>query len=562
MAFRYLVMDPAKSSVRRSPRRGAWGGGLARAALLLALSASPVVAAADPAASASVSSSPAADLPPDSALPALPQLPPIRLAEADPDAVKHLESLLARVTSEKADIRATARAELAKADATMVPAIHARIEEIRESLDRERAPRLIADARKAAHDAGKGKSKSKSKDKEKEKDKAKKGDVDGDDGDWLGFLLDQPQPKDETWREVTQLLAMVRMLGAIGTTPAVRELIDLRGKFGEMLRIDLSRQLAKLGDKAVPALLEATKHDAASVQRFAELELDRMGKVTPGEAVGSSDPEVLADTLRAFGYIREVEAVDVLLSFANHDRRKVREAARQAVTAIGEPGRWRLRDAYQDLTGEKVDKSVPWDTLAKRMFAIYDRARITDLVGLFDGGARASKEGKWADAVAAFDKVLATDPLFERRKEMQPAYFEVAKTIGFDKVDERLALLRKALRLDPTGAGAKPIEAEIAFSEAKALIAEGKPDRYLLARAVELDPTHQEAAQLLANFDQRALESAPPPPPAPRWALSGGILAAAIALSGLVAFFRMKKPAPPAPPAPPPPAPASPGPEV
>lgn len=505
------------------------------------------VATADPI-PAPTATSAAPRLPPDAELPALLQLPPIRLAEAEPEATKRLESLLARVTSEKADIRAAVRAELAKPDASLVPAIHARIQEIRESLDRDKAPRLIADARKAGREATKEKGKSKSKDKDKAKSKGK--DDAEDDGDWLVFLSDKAEPKSDTWREVTQLVAMVRLLTAAGTTPAVRELIELRANFGEMLRIDLARQIAKLGDKAVPALLEATKHDAAIVQRFAELELDRMGKVTPGEAVGSTDPDVLADTLRAFGYIREVEAVDVLLSFANHDRRKVREAARQAIAAIGEPGRWRLRDAYQDLTSEKVDKSVPWDVLAKRIFALYDRARITDLLGLFESGERLAKEGKHAEAVQSFDKVLAQDPLFDRRKEMQRSYFEVGKGIGFDKVDDRLAMLRKAQRLDPTGAAAKTIEAEIAFSEAKALMAEGKPDRFLLQRAVELDPTHKEAAELLAGFEQKAAETAQQDKPVPRYALSGAILGISIAIAGVIAFFRLKKPKVEPPPAP------------
>lgn len=518
---------------------------------MLAVGLGTTVASADPTPAPSASSAPSARLPPDAELPALLQLPPIRLGEADPEATKKLEGLLARVTSEKADIRAAVRAELAKPDASLVPAIHARIQEIRETLDRDKAPRMIADARKAGRAASKEKGKAKDKDdKGKAKAKGKDKEDGEDDGDWLVFLSDKAEPRSDTWREVTQLLAMVRLLTATGTTPAVRELLELRANFGEMLRIDLARQIAKLGDKAVPALLEATKHDAAIVQRFAELELDRMGKVTPGEAVGSTDPDVLADTLRAFGYIREVEAVDVLLSFANHDRRKVREAARQAIAAIGEPGRWRLRDAYQDLTSEKVDKSVPWDVLAKRIFALYDRARITDLLGLFESGERLAKEGKHAEAVQSFDKVLAQDPLFDRRKEMQRSYFEVGKGIGFDKVDDRLAMLRKAQRLDPTGAAAKSIEAEIAFSEAKALMAEGKPDRFLLQRAVELDPTHQEAAALLAGFEQKAAEAAQLDKPVPRYALSGAILGISIAIAGVIAFFRLKKPKVEPPPAP------------
>ena len=39
---------------------------------------------------------------------------------------------------------------------------------------------------------------------------------------------------------------MVRILGGAGTTPAVRDLIELRANFNDLLRIDLARQLDKL----------------------------------------------------------------------------------------------------------------------------------------------------------------------------------------------------------------------------------------------------------------------------------------------------------------------------
>lgn len=484
---------------------------LAAIVLFAVLCAAPARSgwAAPPAGSAS----PAAALPPDAELPAIPPLPPIKPEAVDADAQKELTRILGKLTSEKADIREAGKKDLATVDASIVGAISARIAERRESLDRDKAPRVLEAARKAAREA-----------KKKDKD-------DAEEDDWLNFMLAKPSPKDPAWRDVVELLAMVRMLTNVGTTPAVRQIIQLRAQFGDMLRVDLSRQIAKLKDKAVPALLEAKKHDAVVVQRFAELELDRLGRAIPGEAVGTTDPDVLADVLRAFGYLRDVDALGVCLSFANHERKKVREAARQAIGAIGEPGRWQLRDAYQDLTGDKVDKSVPWDVLAKRIFALYDRARIAELADLAAAGLAAAKDGKHADAVASFDKVLARDPLFDTREQMAPSYFEVAKTMPLDEPDERLAMLRKAKRLDPDGPSAKKIEAEIAFTEAKALLAEGRPDRSLVERAVELDPEHAAAKELLGGFEEQAVREQPT---WPRKAVAGGIAGAAVALIALV----------------------------
>lgn len=493
-------------------------------AVTVALATSASLASPGP--STSASAAPAASAPvldvADADLPALPSLAPVQRPDPDPEASKELEQLLARVLSDKRDIRQAGREQIKKAQPGWVPAVRDRVQDIRQSIDRDRAPRLLADIRKSAASRRKGKKP-----------------ADAADEDWLEFVLDERHPQDDTWRELAELLTMVRVLAAIGTTPAVRELIELRANFGDLLRIDLSRQIAQLKDRAVPALLEAKKHDATVVQRFADVELDKLGKVTPGEAVSMADIDVLADTLRAFGHVRNEEAVDALLSFANHERKKVRDAARESIGAIGEPGRWRLRDAYQDLTGEKVDKSVPWDILARRIFAIYDKGRVAELWGIFTAGLDASKSGKHADAVASFDKVLARDPLFDRRKEMASSYFELGKTLPFDRAEERLAMLRKARRLHPDVGEVRRVDAEIAFTEAKILIAEGRPDRFLLTRAVELDPDHAEARRLLATFETAAVKD--DDRVVPRYGLAGAIAGGAALLLGIAGFFMLKK---------------------
>ncbi len=569
---------PPVAAPRRSAPRWALGALLVGAAIALGASAS--AAPPDPASSALV---PIGELPP------LPTLEPIKKLEADPEALKDLDGLLARLVSDKADIREHARAAIDDVPAAFVPAIHVRIQELRQSIDREAAPRLLADARKAGRvtkrsdekddekkddSAEKPKKKSKRKkkkaddaqvdkkdDKKDDEKKADKKDDEGDDGDdWLAFVLSQPKTDSDAWKDLVHLLAMERMLTAIGTTPAVRELIELRSNFGDMLRIDLQRQIEKLKDKAVPALIEARKHDATIVQRFAETELDKLGRAIPGEAVASDDPDILADVLRAFGRTRDVDAVRVALSFANSDRRKVRQAAREAIAGIGEPGRWQLRDAFQDLTGDKPDKSVPWDVLARQIFAIYDKGRLAEFQKLVDDGLAAAKAGKHADAVASFDKVLARDPLFDRRKEMAPSYLAVAATLPLERADEKLALLRKAQRLDPQSNDDKRIEGQIAYVEARLLMKEGRPDRFLLERAIELDPSNQEARDALATFEEKAVVEKRSN--VNRFFYAAGIFAGMVLLAlGIGLYGRRRKPShgsPPPPPSSSPPAPATP----
>jgi tetratricopeptide (TPR) repeat protein len=482
-------------------------------------------------------------------LPDLPRLAPITHTEPDPGSLQDLDRLLDRLTADDERTRANARSAVDEVDSpALVAAIRSRVQDIRTALDRDAAPRMLEDARKtgrkslrskvsdakaadakaadaksggkagdkssdkgkpskdAAKTTDKGKSaKDAAKDAPKTTDKAKK-DSDEAEGDWLDFVLATPKPKDKTWRHLVHLLAMERMLTAIGTTSAVRELIALHAYFGDLLRIDLQRQVMKLRDKAVPALIEARQHDAKIVQRWANKQLDMLGRAIPGETVASNDTQILADVLRAYGRTRDVDAVRVILSFCNSDRIQLREASREAIAAIGEPGIWQLRDVYLNLTGSKPPREWTWDRIARELFATYDRARLAEVYKLMDEGVSLAAAGKLAEATDAFDKVLARSPLFDRRKEMVKTYVDRASQLESDKREEALAMLRKALRLDPKGEGSKKIEAEIAYLEGVLLIEQGSPDKFLLTKALELNPTHEGAKRALASLEQKVVE--------------------------------------------------------
>jgi tetratricopeptide (TPR) repeat protein len=538
--------------------------------------------AGDPPAPTSSASAAASAAPAASALAELPRLPPIPAPEPDPGALRELDRLLERLTSEDDRSRTDARAALAEVTPAIVPAIHHRVQDLRSALDRDEAPRVLEAARKAgrkaskkgddakepkaskkgddAKDAKEPKASKKGDDakdakepKKSKKEKAHK-DEDDADSDWLDFLLASPHPKDKTWGELVRLYGMTRMLSAVGSTPAVREMVQLYAHFGELVRIDLQRQVAKLRDRAVPALIEARQHDAKSVQKWANKELDALGRAIPGEAVASNDPQVLADVLRAYGRTRDVDAVRVILSFCNSDRVQLREAAREAVAAIGEPGVWQVRDQYLGLTGEKPPRAWAWDRLAREVFGLYDKQRLAEIHKLMDEGVAAAGASKVVEAVDAFDKVLARAPLFERRREMVPTYVERAKQLEDGHREDALAMMRKALRLDPKGDRSKPIAAEIAYLEGELSIEQGSPDKTAFERALSLAPTHEGARKALASLEDKAVERQSH---LQRYAAAAGIGVAA--LLAMILLARRKPsgggPAAPAEPLPPPPAP-------
>ncbi|AUX26561.1 uncharacterized protein SOCEGT47_071310 [Sorangium cellulosum] len=528
-----------------------------------------------PAAAYAAAERAASAAPASSALPELPRLAPIPRPEPDITALRELDRVLEQITSPDARSRESARAALDEPMPGIVDAVRVRVQDIRGSLDRDAAPRVLTEARrqgrkalKAEKDDDGAKEGADAKRGAKDSKAAKKGAGDGKvkkdepEGDWLDFMLAMPRPRDGAWRDVVKLLTMDRMLVAAGTTPAVRELIALHAYFGELLRIDLQRQIAKLRDKAVPALIEARQHDAKIVQRWANKQLDLLGRAIPGEAIASNDTQILADVLRAYGRVRDVDAMRVILSFCNSDRARLRDAAREAISAIGEPGIWQLRDAYLNLTGEKAPRDWAWDRIARELFATYDRARLAEVYKLMDEGVAAASAGKHAEATDAFDKVLARSPLFERRKEMVGAYVERAKALSGDRREDALAMLRKALRLGPDKEQARQIEADIAYLEGVLLIERGTPDKFVLERALELDPTHAGAKEALASLADKVVEQKSQ---TDRYIAAGAVGLAAMLAMLFIARFRSdpapspgrRSAAPARPPAAPPPAPPS-----
>jgi Tfp pilus assembly protein PilF len=123
-----------------------------------------------------------------------------------------------------------------------------------------------------------------------------------------------------------------------------------------------------------------------------------------------------------------------------------------------------------------------------------------------DEGVAARTAGNVVAAVEAFDKVLARSPLFERRREMAPTYVDRAKQLEEGHRDEALAMMRKALRLDPKGDHAKAVEAEIAYLEGEISLDQGTPDKTAFEKALALDPSHERARRALASLEDAAIE--------------------------------------------------------
>lgn len=347
------------------------------------------------------------------------------------------------------------------------------------------------------------------------------------DMDIVDVLLDMKKNDGPGTKTTLTTIVLLRALAHIGTTPAVHVILNASDDHQGALRQEIGRILHDMGDRALPGLIEAKKDPSADVRRFAHAQIEAMGKKTAGDAVQTKSNQVLADVLRAFANIHEIDAVPVILSFVNSDRAEVQSAARDAILRFGNDAVWKVREAYTNLTGKSPPESAKADEVAKELFAAYDRVRLKEVYDLLEQGKKSEQDGKIDDAVAQYDKVLARQPLLDRRAEMVPAFVTYARAqLEAGKPDVAKATFRKALRLDPEGPHAAQIRAELLTMEGKELEARGIAEKDLFSRALAEDPANATAR---AELDRLESGSEERHQKLQRFAAAGAVLAIAVA---------------------------------
>jgi hypothetical protein len=451
--------------------------------LLLAVSCFSAAAPAAPATSATASSSA-----PVSGRRELPELPraPDELKQATLAELGEVDELLDRISGDDANARDDGVRGILELRPRLVPAIRKRLDDLGTSADKNALKQLLAETRRAA------------KDEPREGTPGAADDKPSTGPDYLTLLVGRAKPSSSTWRDLVKVIALSRMLEHVGTTPAARGIIDVYVRFGDFLRIDTQRALARLGDRAVPALLEARRHPSEKIAHWAKRQLDMLGRAAPSQAVQIADPEVLSDVLRAYGRTHDLDAARIVVSFAGSERGQLRTAARQAIAMLGEAGHWQLRDAYEDVMGKRAPRDWTWERTARELFGELDRLRRAEVYDLFEAGQKAEAAGELVQMRKAFDEVLVRAPFFERGDEMVGGYWQYAKKYARDRPEDAIAALRRAERLGGTGPAHDHVESLLLTLEADRLAKQHVVDRGLYRRALELDGDNTRAREALA----------------------------------------------------------------
>jgi hypothetical protein len=179
-------------------------------------------------------------------------------------------------------------------------------------------------------------------------------------------------------KRALSMLLVIRGLGHAATTPALRELVTMTEPFEGAYKNEIAKIFKGLGEAPIPALLEA-RRAAPETRKWAQAQLEALGKKTAGDAAQVKSTDVLCDIMRAWAATKDPEAVSVVLTLVNSDRIPVRTAAREALAAYGQEAIWKLRETYLNITGKPATDGWSAEQTAKELFAAFDRVRLNEV---------------------------------------------------------------------------------------------------------------------------------------------------------------------------------------
>jgi hypothetical protein len=459
---------------------------------------------------ATLGAAPQASATPPAKLPELPKAPSLELAAPRADDLAEVDGVLERITSDDSAQRDAAMREILELSPRLVVAMRKRLGSIAEASNRNAMKIMLYDVRRAA--------------REEMKDEPDDTKETKDGPDYLALLVEKTRKPEAAYRDLVRVLALSRMLEHVGTTEAIRGVVEVHVRFGEFLRVDTQRAISRLGDRAVPALIEARRHPTERIAKWAARRLDALGRAAPGQAAQIGDVRVLADVFRAYGRTKDLDAARIVVSFAGSERTQLREAARQAVAMFGETGHWQLRDAYENVVGKRALREWGWERTARELFGELDKLRRAEILDAFEAAQKARASGDLEAMRTGYDEVLARAPQFERADAMAEGYLEYATKHADDQRDRALLALRRAERIGTDEGKKKKIQSFLLALEAGRRAERGIADKSLLKRAVEIDPDNARAREELLGLSR----ATPPSDRRTRYAI-----AAAIGLSAL-----------------------------
>jgi hypothetical protein len=299
------------------------------------------------------------------------------------------------------------------------------------------------------------------------------------------------------------VMAVLVGLRRLQTLASYKVLLDFSSRHAGAFRQEIGVMLVSAGFDALPALIYGRGSKDEELHMFAVKWIRDMGNPLLGEQVRAiENPRRLAQLLEAYASVRELDAVDVTVSLANHESIFVRNAARASLEAYGANAKWPLRRVYENTFSREPRDDSSFEAWREELYRHYDEARIAPEVGLFEQGIAAATKGDLEGMATLFGRVLRNEPMFPKRSEMTPGFLRLAARCEEQgRLEEARDATLLALRVaEPGSADRDRAAARLRWIEAEVNRLGGAADAELYAEIARMDPQNTDAAALAAEL--------------------------------------------------------------
>jgi len=287
---------------------------------------------------------------------------------------------------------------------------------------------------------------------------------------------------------------LARSLVDMASIASAPVLGDILATDPQAWRWEWRRMVWRLGHRALPMLLILEDHQDHGVRRWARWGMREVALQNPGRAVQTDDMRLLAEIIRAYGTVRNMDAMRVVVGFTVHERAQVRSAARWATERYGRNSIWQLRRVYRNLSGQRADESMGWEATAAALYAAHDAQRLAPVREELEAGRAALAAGELDAMREKFDTVLVAAPDLPQRAELAPGYAALgARALERGDIVEAERFFKRALRLAPSHQSAASWRAETRFLDAEQRLAGGVADLGAYQSVLLDDPAHRGA---------------------------------------------------------------------
>ena len=327
-----------------------------------------------------------------------------------------------------------------------------------------------------------------------------------------------------------------RALEAMGTTRAYRVIADVVALDGTPWEQEIHRFVERAGVRLGPMLVTVRSHPDADVRRWSRWAGTELGFDAPGRAIQlplvAAESALLADTLRAYASVRQMDAMRVIASYVSSQHALVREVARAALSEYGRNAIWVLREQLELVTGEDADPSWGWERTMRALFDAHDEARLAPVRAELAAGRDAAARGTLDVMARHYAAVLVRAPELAQREQMAPGYalLGAQQRAAHDLAGAERAY-RRALFLAPAHADAATWRAALLALHADMELTRGVADTHAYERVLVASPNDSFARAVL---EQLSGERAAHTRSRKRRAMGGAALLSLIAALALV----------------------------